>query len=86
MLPENKIFLEQHKHTWEFLKLAGELNMGHMDRQRLLELVREEWEPRYMCCLTCGADVCKMVEYAYTQFEKHPDSKHMTFPKQKKVK
>ena len=70
MLPENKAFLESLKPIWEFYKLCDEIKS--FDRPRLLQLVRQEWDSRYLCCLQCGADVGLLLKFAFTQYEKMP--------------
>jgi hypothetical protein len=71
MQQPNVDFLEQHKGIYDTLMRAGYIqHLDHSTRLRLLEIAREEFASNYLCCLTCTADVLKMVEFVYGQYEK----------------
>jgi hypothetical protein len=35
----------------------------------MLDIIREEFSPGYLCCLHCSADVAQMIKYVYGQYD-----------------
>jgi hypothetical protein len=35
----------------------------------MLDIIREEFSPGYLCCLHCGADIAQMIKYVYGQYD-----------------
>lgn len=71
MQSDNITFLELHKGIYQTLKQADFIpHLDHSVRQRLLDIARQEFASNYLCCLTCSADVMKLVEFVYMQYDK----------------
>ena len=70
MQENNRAFLDSQRGHYITLTRAGFIqNLTNDIRQRLLDVIREEFNPGYLCCLHCQADVAEMVRYAYTQYD-----------------
>lgn len=73
MKDENKKYLERfrsHYKTWVQAQFIGHIEL--VDRKRMLEIAREEWEPNYRACVTCPEDICLLINYVFTQMDKEP--------------
>lgn len=71
MKKENIDFLNANRHhwiAWEKAQIVNQLDYGV--RQRLLDIIHEEWSPVYNANLWCSPCVIDMLKYAYTQFDK----------------
>jgi hypothetical protein len=70
MQEKNMVFLNNQRGHYITLTQAGFIqNLTNDIRQQLLDVIREEFNPGYLCCLHCQADVAEMVRYAYTQYD-----------------
>ena len=93
MKASNVEFLEANRGIYTTLKNAGFIiNLTGEVREGLLRIAREEFNPGYLCCLHCSADVAAMVTYVYTQFDARAKEEAKLFveevpkPVKKKVK
>ena len=85
MKPENKSFLDEHRGVYEMLIRAGEVK--HLDghtRERMRQVIHEEFAPNYLVNLWCGECIAEMIKYLYVQFDKYLKEQErivaMTFP------
>lgn len=69
MKPENKAWIEAHKHIYDFY-IANEVLVGGFDFNKALQIIREEYEPKAMFCTWCKEDMINMLKYLYTQYGK----------------
>lgn len=72
MKQENIDFLEANRHYHDILIQAGIVK--HLDgatKQRIFEIIREEFAPNYMVSLWCSSCVADLLKFAYTQFDKY---------------
>ena len=54
MKPENRAFLDSIYHWWVGYQQSGSMrDASVIYPERLQQVMREEWEPRYVACLTC---------------------------------
>lgn len=71
MRKENIEFLEANRHHYNTLVNAGYVQ--HLDqatRQRMLDIIHEEFNPGYIGTLWCPPCVADMIKYVYVQYEK----------------
>jgi hypothetical protein len=71
MKQSNIDFLNANRHHYEMWVKAQIVN--HLDqatRQRMLDVIRDEWDGRYLANLWCSPCVVSMLVYAYTQYDK----------------
>jgi hypothetical protein len=76
MKKESMIFLDANRHHWNAWQSAQIFN--HLDygvRERLLNVIREEFDPGYLTNLWCSPCVVDMLKLAYTQYDKYLLSK-----------
>jgi len=67
---ENRQFLELNRSHHHTLVVAGFLtNLTNEVRQTMLDIIREEFSPGYLCCLHCSADIAQMIKYLYGQYD-----------------
>jgi hypothetical protein len=67
---KNRQFLELNRSHHHTLVVAGFLtNLTNEVRQTMLDIIREEFSPGYLCCLHCSADVAQMIKYLYGQYD-----------------
>jgi hypothetical protein len=67
---QNKQFLDLNRPHHHTLTVAGFLtNLTNEVRQTMLDIIREEFSPGYLCCLHCSADVAQMIKYVYGQYD-----------------
>jgi hypothetical protein len=72
MKASNREFLDHHRSIYETLVKAEFVqNLTNEVRQTLLNVVREEFSPGYLCCLHCGADIAALIRYAYIQYDEY---------------
>jgi Cys-tRNA synthase (O-phospho-L-seryl-tRNA:Cys-tRNA synthase) len=70
MKENNMVFLDSQRGHYITLTKAGFIqNLTNDIRQQLLDVIREEFNPGYLCCLHCQGDVAEMVRYAFTQYD-----------------
>lgn len=70
MKESNMVFLDSQRGHYITLTKAGFIqNLTNDIRQQLLDVIREEFNSGYLCCLHCQADVAEMVRYAFTQYD-----------------
>lgn len=66
----NRQFLELNRSHHHTLTVAGFLtNLTNEVRQTMLNIIREEFSPGYLCCLHCSADIAQMIKYLYGQYD-----------------
>jgi hypothetical protein len=67
---QNRQFLELNRSHHHTLTVAGFLtNLTNEVRQTMLDIIREEFSPGYLCCLHCSADIAQMIKYVYGQYD-----------------
>jgi hypothetical protein len=67
---QNRQFLDFNRSHHHTLVVAGFLtNLTNETRQTMLNIIREEFSPGYLCCLHCSADVAEMIKYVYGQYD-----------------
>jgi hypothetical protein len=67
---QNRQFLDFNRSHHHTLVVAGFLtNLTNEVRQTMLDIIREEFSPGYLCCLHCSADVAQMIKYVYGQYD-----------------
>lgn len=79
MKPENIEFLEANRHHYNTLVNAGYVQ--HLDqatRQRMLDVIHEEFNPGYIGTLWCPPCVADMIKYVYVQYEKWIEADKLT--------
>lgn len=70
MQEKNMAFLDSQRGHYITLTRAGFVqNLTNEVRQQLLDVIREEFNPGYLCCLHCQADVADMIRFAFTQYD-----------------
>jgi hypothetical protein len=70
MKVENRQFLDLNRSHHHTLVVAGFLtNLTNEVRQTMLNIIREEFSPGYLCCLHCSADIAQMIKYLYGQYD-----------------
>lgn len=68
---KNEQFLEANFHHWVTLRDAFYLRgLNAMERDGMLQVMREEFSPNYSTDLTCPACVADMVRLLYTLYER----------------
>lgn len=71
MKQHNIEFLEANRHHYTTLVNAGYIQ--HLDqatRQRILDIIHEEFNPGYIAALWCQSCIADMLKYCYIQFDK----------------
>jgi hypothetical protein len=67
---QNRQFLDLNRSHHHTLTVAGFLtNLTNEVRQTMLDIIREEFSPGYLCCLHCSADIAQMIKYLYGQYD-----------------
>jgi hypothetical protein len=70
MQENNRVFLDNQRGHYITLTKAGFIqNLTNDIRQQFLNVIREEFNPGYLCCLHCQGAVAEMIRYAYTQYD-----------------
>jgi hypothetical protein len=70
MQENNRAFLDSQRGHYITLTQAGFIqNLTNDIRQQFINVIREEFNPGYLCCLHCQADVAEMIRFAYTQYD-----------------
>ena len=70
MKESNKVFLDNNRGHYITLTRAGFIqNLTNETRQQMLDVIREEFNSGYLCCLHCQGDVAEMIRFAYTQYD-----------------
>lgn len=70
MKVQNRQFLELNRSHHHTLVVAGFLtNLTNEVRQTMLDIIRQEFSPGYLCCLHCSADIAQMIKYLYGQYD-----------------
>lgn len=71
MTPESITFLDANRYHYNWLINAGMVK--HLDgytRERLLQVIRIEFDPGYIADLWCPTCVATLLTYAYVQYDK----------------
>ena len=71
MKPENKQFLDDNRHHYDIYVRAQYIQ--HFDsatRQRMLDVIHEEFNPGYIGTLWCQSCIADMLKYCYVQYDK----------------
>lgn len=67
---QNRQFLDFNRSHHNTLVKAGFLtNLTNEVRQTMLDIIRQEFSPGYLCCLHCSADIAQMIKYLYGQYD-----------------
>lgn len=70
MNAENKAYLYEKYYHWYVLNNWGYLKDVNMDERRnFARIMREEFDPRFVGCLTCPASVAELVRNVFVNFE-----------------
>jgi hypothetical protein len=70
MQEKNMEFLDSQRGHYITLTKAGFIqNLTNDIRQQFVNVIREEFNPGYLCCLHCQADVAEMIRFAFTQYD-----------------
>ena len=70
MQEKNREFLDSQRGHYITLTKAGFIqNLTNDIRQQFVNVIREEFNAGYLCCLHCQADVAEMIRFAYTQYD-----------------
>lgn len=70
MKPENKKYLEEHRHFWITLRDAFYVKgLSSNIKENMLRIIKEEFSPNYSTDLWCGNCIAKMLKFLYTNFE-----------------
>jgi hypothetical protein len=65
-------FLNHNRPHYETLVKAGfVMNLTNEVRQKMLNIVRENFNPGYLCCLHCSADIAALLRYTYIQYDEY---------------
>ena len=70
-------FLEENRHHYDLLIRAGYVK--HVDnafKEKLLQVIRTEFQPAYNANLWCGPCVMDMINFAWTQYDKEYPVNH----------
>jgi hypothetical protein len=71
MKQENRDFLNAVKPHWDLYKATGSMkDASVIHPERLQTVMREEWEPRYIACLTCPESIRELFEKVFQLYEK----------------
>jgi hypothetical protein len=68
MKPENKEFLAQMEPFYHKLKLGGTIHMHLPEQRRMLEIIREEWDPKFTMTPSCNECVYDLLKMAYNNY------------------
>lgn len=93
MTPEDKQFLDDHRHHHDTLMRAGFVqNLDYRVKEQMQTIISRYFQPGYTATLWCGDCVAEMIKICYRHYDKwlvEQDRKtleertvHMTFPKQ----
>lgn len=70
MKVEHRQFLDFNRSHHHTLVVAGFLtNLTNEVRQTMLDIIRQEFSPGYLCCLHCNEDIAQMIKYLYGQYD-----------------
>jgi hypothetical protein len=80
----NEQYLESKYYHWVALRDGGFIkDLSNEERQTMLNILRQEWEPKALYCLTCMDDVANMLRNVFTQYDRYKASKPVTNVKKK---
>lgn len=85
MRADNIEFLEANRHHYTTLVNAGFIQ--HLDqstRQRMLDIIHEEFNPGYIATLWCQSCIADMLKYLYVQYDKWVASQPVEEPVQER--
>jgi hypothetical protein len=69
MKAENKAFLKEFKPFHDKIGLGGTIHMNLEDRKRMQDIIRAEWDPTYVTCITCNEGVIDLLKMAYNNYQ-----------------
>lgn len=70
MNPENKKFLDDNRHHYEgFVKAQYLSHFDNATRDRLLQVVQQEFAPGYQANLWCSSCVADLLKFAYQRYD-----------------
>jgi hypothetical protein len=70
MTQSNQQFLDTNRHHYDtFLKAQFVQHLDGATRERLLAVVREEFDPGYIGNLWCSTCVIDLLKYAYRRYD-----------------
>jgi hypothetical protein len=81
MRPENEQFLQDNYHHWQSVRDTQTLRLlDGPTRQKMVDVMREEWQPGYQADLWCPPCVFDMITAVYSRFDSHMASKKKDEP------
>lgn len=94
MKPENKAFLDANRHHYDTIIKAGYVkHLNAHERERMVRVMNEEFQPGYTADLWCPPCVFDMVKLLYQRYDawlasqpeppKVVENVHASFPKHK---
>jgi len=71
MKPENREFLDSIYHWWTYYQQSGSMrDASVIHPERLQQVMRDEWEPRYVACLTCPESIRELFTKVFQLYDK----------------
>lgn len=92
MKSENEQILKDNEHHWITLRDAGYLKgLNQMEKDNLLRVMKEEFEPKALVDMWCGHCVAKFVERVYVHYnrwksEQAANAKQLEYSKPEPIK
>lgn len=69
----DKDFVEINRAHYNTLTKAGFVqNLSNEIKSEMLKIIRENFNPGYLCCMHCPGDIAAMIKYLYTQYDLLP--------------
>src|SRR4051794_23047560 len=81
MKPENITFLDHHRHHYDtYIRAQFIQHLDNATRQRMVDIIKEEFVPTYSTSLWCASCVAEMIVFLYQQYDKWKAANQFTFP------
>jgi len=69
----DKDFVELNRSHYITLTKAGFVqHLSNEIKSEMLRIIRENFNPGYLCCMHCPGDIAAMIQYLYIQYDKLP--------------
>jgi len=73
MNQSDKDFVELNRTHYITLTKAGFVqNLSNEIKSEMLRIIRENFNPGYLCCMHCPGDIAAMIQFLYLQYDKLP--------------
>ena len=73
MNQSDKDFVELNRSHYITLTKAGFVqHLSNEIKSEMLRIIRENFNPGYLCCMHCPGDIAAMIQYLYIQYDKLP--------------